>query len=387
MATSAASFGGTDPRAIARMVVGEIPELPVVPALPDRGVGADAVGRTCALLVDLPVDLSPRAWRLADSPGRAGRRAADFLDRDLDALEQQVELARGAVVDGGSAFPATAIRFETVGPWSLAARVELPGGRPVLSDSGARRDLAESLREGLSALCSRARARFSVPVRLVLDEPELWRIAAGSVPAPSEFDPVAAVPRERLAMALSRFAAALRSSDDVDSVFVRAPGRNSSDAPTAWPVLLEPPQGEARVDGIVFDAADLLAWADAGASAQGRGSDRTRPVHGWADGDRDPQAFALLDALGALLSDGGRAELHRTQVLAGRETPRTNGEAEAVAARIVSLIDRLAVDRPMAVDNIALAAGERDTASSTAAAAALAGARRTADVLPRVAAG
>ena len=39
LATSAAAFGGTDVRAAARIALGETPELPVLPALADRGIG------------------------------------------------------------------------------------------------------------------------------------------------------------------------------------------------------------------------------------------------------------------------------------------------------------------------------------------------------------
>src|SRR5699024_151059 len=65
---------GTDPRESARVVMGECHALPFLPELPERGPGADQIGRTLALLADLPVDVSPRGWRLADSPGRLARR-------------------------------------------------------------------------------------------------------------------------------------------------------------------------------------------------------------------------------------------------------------------------------------------------------------------------
>lgn len=396
IATSAAAFPGDDPRAAARMILGEIPVMPVVPALPDRGLGADRVGRACATLVDLPVDVSPRAWRLGTASGRAARRAADFLERDLDAFEERIERARGAAVDGGSSLGIRAIRIECVGPWSLAARVELPAGRPVLSDAGARRDLAESLREGLGVLAARLHARLGAPVRLVLDESELWHVANGSVPAPSEFDPVAAIPLERLRTALSRFSSGLRAGGGVHSVLVDAPGRPTrGSGPTAWSKLLAPGAGEEPLDGIVLDAADLLAWGGEGSA----GSASARPVplgaaagtpHGWADGARDPEAFALLDALGTLLSDGGLAELHRPHRLLGRTAgePRTPAEAELVARRVVTLVDRLGIDRPRALAALTLAAGV-DPGSGTlpadGTAHALAAVARTADVLPRIA--
>ena len=75
--TGAGPMPGTDVREAAAMVVGECPDLPVLPLLPARGLGADRDGRTTALLVGLPVDISTRGWRIGVTTGRAGRRAAD----------------------------------------------------------------------------------------------------------------------------------------------------------------------------------------------------------------------------------------------------------------------------------------------------------------------
>ncbi|MGH9152319.1 MAG: methionine synthase, partial [Acidimicrobiales bacterium] len=44
-------FPGTDPVEAARVVLGELGDLPHLPQLPHRGAGADAVGRTASLLV------------------------------------------------------------------------------------------------------------------------------------------------------------------------------------------------------------------------------------------------------------------------------------------------------------------------------------------------
>ncbi len=60
---------GTDPDEATAVVLGELPDLPHLPELPARGPGADLVGRTAALLVDLPVETTTA--RLA--AGRATR--------------------------------------------------------------------------------------------------------------------------------------------------------------------------------------------------------------------------------------------------------------------------------------------------------------------------
>ena len=66
---------GTDPVEALRLVAGELPELAHLPELPGRGAGADIIGRTPALLVDISVDLSPAGWRLSPRPGVDQRRA------------------------------------------------------------------------------------------------------------------------------------------------------------------------------------------------------------------------------------------------------------------------------------------------------------------------
>ena len=63
-------------------------QLPYLPELPERGPGADLIGRTAGLLVELPVDLQPVGWRLVDRPGRDAQRTAAFLREDLDELAE-----------------------------------------------------------------------------------------------------------------------------------------------------------------------------------------------------------------------------------------------------------------------------------------------------------
>lgn len=406
-ATAAADWAGTDIYEATRIAVGEAAALPPLPLLAERGLGADATGRAGAMLAELPLDISPRAWRLSGRVSRAGRRAADFLSRDLDAFEEAFERARGAAVDrapgeaatsarasatGPAAVPATgpdtrpdtgsatgagtaALRLESVGPWTLAARIELPGGRLALGDAGARRDIAESLREGLAQVTARLSSRLGRPVEVMLDEPEVWRVVAGAVPAPSELDPVAPIGAERVGLALSRFAGMLRAADSVSAVLARVPGRPRPGIACHF-AALHPAPGEPHLDGLSIAAGDLLAW---------RGG--TRP-HGWADGDRDPEAFALLDALAAVLDDGRLAEISSPHLLRGSSTAPAgdHAAAELVAAAIVGLLGQLKVDRMAAVGALRLATGARDlTGTAAGQVAALAATRRVAEVLPRIA--
>ena len=62
--TGVGSLPGTDPREASALVTGETPEFPALPELPGRGVGADLIGRTAGLLVDLAVEVVPTAWRV-----------------------------------------------------------------------------------------------------------------------------------------------------------------------------------------------------------------------------------------------------------------------------------------------------------------------------------
>jgi hypothetical protein len=166
----------TDPVEATRIVLGELPDLPHLPELPARGPGADMIGRSCALLVGLGVDLQPAGWRLTAAPGRDQRRARSTLGHDLDALEELTQGYTGP------------LKIQVAGPWTLAASVELPRGGRVLGDHGARRDLAQSLAEGLTAHLADVRRRVPGAALVVqVDEPSLPAVLGGAIPTPSGF--------------------------------------------------------------------------------------------------------------------------------------------------------------------------------------------------------
>lgn len=180
-ASGVGSLPGTEIHEALRTVLGELPELPHLPELPGRGAGADMVGRTLPLLVDLHADLQPAGWRLTDRRGRDVRRAAGMLAGDLDALEELTQGYTGP------------LKAQITGCWTLAATVERPRGGPVLGDPGACRDLADSLREGVAAHVSALRRRVpGAALVLQLDEPALPGVLAGHVPTASGFDVVGA---------------------------------------------------------------------------------------------------------------------------------------------------------------------------------------------------
>ncbi|MFC7340904.1 methionine synthase [Saccharopolyspora griseoalba] len=184
IATAIGSMPGADPVEAARTVLGELPELMPLPELPARGVGADVLGRTAGLLVDLAVEVVPSGYRVAAHPGIDHRRAVDLMRWDLDALEQAA----------GEAGAPSAVKVQAAGPWTLGAGVELARGHRVLTDRGALRDFTESLTEGLIAHVEQVAARCGSRVVVQLDEPSLPAVLDGSLPTPSGYGSVPAAP-------------------------------------------------------------------------------------------------------------------------------------------------------------------------------------------------
>ena len=188
---------GTDPGEAMRVVAGELPDFPYLPELPDRGPGADLTGRTAALLVDIPAEVTPRGWRIAGHPGRDLARARTMLSSDLDVMEEVLDGFRGPV------------KIQLCGPWTLAATLELPRTLNVaIADPGAVADLTASLAEGAAAHVAEVAKR--VPgARLVVqfDEPALPAVAGGEVPTASGLSRLRAVEaetlRERLAQVIT----------------------------------------------------------------------------------------------------------------------------------------------------------------------------------------
>ena len=160
-----------------RVVLGELPDLPHLPELPGRGPGATLTGRGAALLAGLGADLQPAGWRLTDAPGMDQRRARSLLGQDLDCLEERTQGFAGT------------LKIQVAGPWTLAATVERPRGDVVLADHGARRDLAQSLAEGVASHVADVRRRLPAAAELLvqLDEPALPAVLAGRVPTASGF--------------------------------------------------------------------------------------------------------------------------------------------------------------------------------------------------------
>jgi methionine synthase II (cobalamin-independent) len=176
---------GDDPVEAANVVVGELPELPFLPELPARGLGADIIGRTAALLVDLPVEVMPSGYRTVPRAGHEHRTAVDLIRRDIDAFEEALE--RSGVAP-------QAVKIQAAGPWTLSANVELPRGHRVMTDPGALREFADSLSEGIALHADEIKRRIGAPVVVQFDEPSLPTILAGGLRSAGGLDMVRAVP-------------------------------------------------------------------------------------------------------------------------------------------------------------------------------------------------
>jgi hypothetical protein len=233
---------GTDVREAVRIVLGEVPDLPHLPELPDRGPGADLTGRGIALLVELHADVQPSGWRVAAAAGRDERRARAFLGEDLDAVEELAGGYRGV------------FKLQVVGPWTLASTLELTHGDKALADPGACRDLAESLAEGLLLHVDDLRRRLPGAGLVVqLDEPALPGVLAGTVRTASGFGTLRSVQpatvEERLRAVLDRL------PDDV----VRCVHCCASDVPV--PLLHRAGTDALSVDlRVAAGSADREAW-------------------------------------------------------------------------------------------------------------------------------
>ena len=175
-ATGIGSMPGEDVAEAVRVVTGELPDLVHLPELPARGPHASMTGRAAAVLVGLSADLQPAGWRLITGSGVDHRRAVSLLAQDLDALEELTQGYTGA------------LKVQVTGPWTLAATMERPRGDRVLADHGARRELAQSLAEGITEhVADVARRVPGADVVVQVDEPALPAVLAAAVPTASGF--------------------------------------------------------------------------------------------------------------------------------------------------------------------------------------------------------
>lgn len=198
--TGIGSWPGTDFVDALKIAFAECPDLPYLPELPARGAHAGLVGRSTAFLSGITVDLQPAGWRLTDGSGREHRMARATLRSDLDVLE---EVAQGY---------AGSFKVSVGGPWTLAASIERPRGDRVIADSGARRDVGQSLVEGVAQTVSELHRRLpELRVVVQLDEPSLPAVLAGSVRTASGFSKHRSIDEIEIGETYAQLVAALAS--------------------------------------------------------------------------------------------------------------------------------------------------------------------------------
>jgi methionine synthase II (cobalamin-independent) len=133
------------------------------------------IGRTGGMVAQVSagmgLETTPDGWRFTSGIGRQMRRAMAFLGEDLDALEECSLDHTG---------PA---KCQLVGPWTMAAAVELTSGERVLRDPSAAWDLAQALGEAVRAQVADLRRRLPRASALVVqfDEPTLPAVLAGRI--------------------------------------------------------------------------------------------------------------------------------------------------------------------------------------------------------------
>jgi hypothetical protein len=156
---------GREPLVAAARVAEQLPDLPHVPELPQRGPGADLIGRTLGLLSGVAADFSAATtvtgWELT-SATRDMRRARAWLGEDLDAVEQVWAGHRGLAKQ------------------QLAASVERKGRR-LLADPGLVRELVQAWTIMADQHRRDLAARLPATWLLQMDEPMLPAVLAGTV--------------------------------------------------------------------------------------------------------------------------------------------------------------------------------------------------------------
>lgn len=203
VASSRGRLAGTDFHEAVVAARGELgsPHRAPFPELSERGFAATRTARTVSCLAELFADGQPFGWRLTSRPSHESVAASSRFRSDINVLADVIG-GEGSGHQGSTVVSLT-------GPVSLAADLGLSNGEAVLSDHGARRELAESLTEGVAALSEALRTAVedeSLVIRWL--EPHLERALAGRIPTSSGYRTLRAVPRAEADRFLSDLAAA-----------------------------------------------------------------------------------------------------------------------------------------------------------------------------------
>lgn len=186
--TGIGSLPGKDIVEAIKVVTDEFTELMHLPELPQRGPGADMIGRTAALLsgvaTDLAIETTPTGWKFSDAPGAQVRRALSWLHEDLDRIEERVGTAQ------------VRLKVQLTGPITLASSIALPRGERAIVDPGAVRDIALAHREVTRMHIADVCRRIPNAALIVqIDEPAMDGALRGTIPTQSGFGRLRALER------------------------------------------------------------------------------------------------------------------------------------------------------------------------------------------------
>ncbi|WP_421082840.1 hypothetical protein [Rothia nasimurium] len=192
-ATGLGAWAGTQQVDAITRVRGELgePHISFLPELADRGYRASLLARSIAALEGLSADGTAAGWRLTRSYAAEGDYARSLLASDINALADVVGKESGSAPGH--------LKIRLLGPISLAVQTFLTNGERVLTDVGARRDLAESQIAGLEGVL--ASIREAVPGASLLvqfDEPHLIPASQGTIKTSSGYRTIRSIPRHEL---------------------------------------------------------------------------------------------------------------------------------------------------------------------------------------------
>lgn len=197
--TCHSAFAGKELLEVHKVVRGELgePNLAVLPQLPERGIWAEPLAQSTALINELGFDLQPHGWRIGVPDGIDAKRARSLLRSDDNLL---------ADVLGAEKTQAQRIKLSVVGPWTLAANLYLSNGERVISDHGARRDLIQAYGLGLEEWLGRLERTCGLEYFTVqLAENHLGAVLDGTLPTASGYRTLRSIPRQEVRSALTEF--------------------------------------------------------------------------------------------------------------------------------------------------------------------------------------
>jgi len=182
---------GVSAQEAAQVAAGEFPEALFLPILPQRGPGADPVGRTAGILSSISSDFStsvvPSGWQIARTAGIDMQRAQNFLRQDQDAMEEHAQNFAGVFT------------CSVVGPISWCASVEAASGEKLIRDRGAVSEVTHVLTEGIRGhLALIARIFPHAKLSVVLEEPDAVAACNGAIPTASGLNTYVNVDRAQI---------------------------------------------------------------------------------------------------------------------------------------------------------------------------------------------